>query len=57
MFNALFIAIIIVPVLMAVLITANRRERPAVVLLIAFVVTYSFSYMLLLYLLRRRWVG
>jgi hypothetical protein len=57
MFKALLISVVIVPVLLGMVAATNRRQRRGLPQLALFVVAYNVFYVLLLYYLRRRWVG
>jgi hypothetical protein len=57
MFKALLISIVAVPVLLAIMAARSRRERAGLVRLIGFVLAYNTLFMLMLYYLRRRWLG
>lgn len=57
MFKWLLISVVIVPVLLGMLAATNRRQRRGLAQLLVFVLAYNVLYVLLLYYLRRRWVG
>lgn len=57
MFKALLISVVIVPVLLAIVAARSRRQRTGLAWLLALVLAYSTFFMLMLYYLRRRWVG
>ena len=57
MFKALLISVVIVPVLLGMAAGTNRRQRQGLPQLVLLVLAYNVFYVLLLYYLRRRWVG
>jgi len=57
MFNWFFRSVMIVPVILGILAARQRRLQMSVTYLLAMVVVYDFLFILLLYYLRRRWVG
>ncbi len=57
MFKALLTSIVIVPVLLGMLAARGRGWRRGLLQLLALVLVYDVSYVLMLYFLRHRWVG
>lgn len=57
MFKHFLTTLVIVPVLGGMLAGRSRRTQAALVSLIAFVLLYDVFYLLVLYYLRRRWIG
>jgi len=56
-FRALLISVVIVPVLLGIVAAGRRREREGAAWLVGLVVAYNVFFVLMLYYLRRRWVG
>jgi hypothetical protein len=57
MFNWFFRSVMIAPIILGILAARQRRLQMSVAYLLAMVVVYDFLFILLLYYLRRRWVG
>lgn len=56
MFKALFISVILVPVLLGLLASTARDERRGLIALLALLLAFNALYIVLLYVLQRRWV-
>jgi hypothetical protein len=57
MFKYLLTSLVIVPVLAGMVAGRSRRVQAALVGLIAFVLLYDVGYLMMLFYLRRRWIG
>lgn len=57
MFKLLLLSLVIAPVLLGMQAAANRKVRTGFLTLLALVFTYDVLYLVMLYYLRRRWVG
>lgn len=57
MFKGVLLSVIIVPVLLGMQAASSRRVQRGLLFLLASLLVYDMSYLLLLYYLRVRWVG